>query len=279
MKSETDQQLPKINFSGLVIGTSEWNAVRAEVITALNIYGTFEAVYDPLLDPKLREQVFKKAITDLFDLPADVKSLSATYHSKLYVPNVEAFFIYEENKQSIPSFTALMWPQGNTHFCETMERYVEALKELDQMIKKMIMEALGVEDKHYDEMIQKTEYSLSASHYKTEEDHKDDHQYMGSHTDPTVITIVGQDELDGLEVLIKSTGQWIRPAPYCFIVLVGDSMEALTNGRMQATSHRVVKNKNNSRRYETLFMSIAAKGFIIQAPSELIDETQPASTI
>lgn len=108
---------------------------------------------------------------------------------------------------------------------ETMERYVEALKELDQMIKKMIMEALGVEDKHYDEMFQKTEYSLSASHYKTEEDHKDDHQYMGSHTDPTVITIVGQDELDGLEVLIKSTGQWIRPAPYCFIVLVGDSME------------------------------------------------------
>ncbi|KAH7686603.1 Iron/ascorbate family oxidoreductases protein [Dioscorea alata] len=277
MNSETEQQLRKINFSGLVAGTLEWNAVREEVMNALHVYGSFEAVYDPLQDPKLREKVFKKGITELFDLPVEVKSRSASYRSKLYISNVESIFIYEENKESIPSYTALMWPQGNTHFCETMERYVEALKELDQMIKKMIMEGLGVEDKYDDEMIQKTEYSLSASHYKSEEegDHKDDHQYLGVHTDPHFVTIVGQDEVDGLEVLIKS-GQWIRPAPFSFIVLVGDSMEAWTNGRIQATIHRVVKNKSNSRRYVTLFLSIAAKGFIIQAPSELIDETHPA---
>ncbi|XP_039123431.1 probable 2-oxoglutarate-dependent dioxygenase AOP1 [Dioscorea cayenensis subsp. rotundata] len=185
MNSETEQQLPKINFSGLAVGTPEWIAVRVEVMNALHIYGSFEAVYDPLQDPKLREKVFKKGITELFDLPVDVKSRSASYSNKLYVPSAQGITVYEGNVESIRSFTSVMWPQGNPNFW-------------------MIMEDLGVEDKYYDEMNQKTKYILNASCYKSEEKEDKDEQYMGAHTDPNFITIIGQDEVDGLEVLIKT---------------------------------------------------------------------------
>ncbi|KAH7686602.1 Clavaminate synthase-like protein [Dioscorea alata] len=119
MNSETtDEQpeLPKINFSGLVVGTPEWIAVRTDVMNALHVYGTFEAVYDPQLDPKLREKVFKKCITELFDLPTHVKSRSASYTNKLYVPSAQGITVYQGNVESIQSFTSLMWPQGNPNF-------------------------------------------------------------------------------------------------------------------------------------------------------------------
>ncbi|KAH7686601.1 Iron/ascorbate family oxidoreductases protein [Dioscorea alata] len=271
-KSETQQQLPKINFSGLVVGTPEWIAVRTEVMNALHVYGTFEAVYDPHLDAELREQVFRKAITELFDLPTHVKSLSVSYTSKSYIPSEQGFTVYEGNVESIQSLTSLMWPQGNSHFCETMQRYGEAMKELNEMITRMILESLGV-DKYYDEMTQKTNYMLRAICYKNEEEDKDD-LYMGTHTDIHFLTIVAQHEVDGLEVLIKS-GQWIKPAPYSYIVFLGDSLQAWTNGRVQAIDHRICKNQSHDTRYVTQFMSRGAKEFIIQAPPELIDATHP----
>ncbi|KAH7296887.1 hypothetical protein KP509_26G043500 [Ceratopteris richardii] len=63
------------------------------------------------------------------------------------------------------------------------------------------------------------------------------------HSDLGSITIVMQDEVKGLQ--IKRRGDWIDVIPRkdAFVVMIGDQIEILTNGRYRSIEHRVITNK------------------------------------
>ncbi|MCE0481655.1 hypothetical protein HAX54_039546 [Datura stramonium] len=274
-------KLPKIDFSDedLKPGTLVWNQVKSQVNKALIEYGCFEASFDKI-SVHLRQSIFE-SLQELFDLPLQTKLKNISkkpFHGYVgqypAVPLYESMGIDDANiLEKAEKFTQILWPQGNPTFCKTIQSYSEQLLELDQTIRRMIVESLGVE-KYMDEHMNSTNYLLRVMKYKGPQS-SETKIGLNAHTDKNIVTILYQNQVNGLEVLTKD-GQWINvePAPDTFIVMIGDSLYAWANGRVHSPYHRVMM-KGNEARYSVGLFSIPKAGYKIKAPQELIDEDHP----
>ncbi|XP_016507030.2 putative 2-oxoglutarate-dependent dioxygenase AOP1 [Nicotiana tabacum] len=280
MGSETIK-LPNIDFSNVDLkpGTLVWNQVKSQVHKALVNYGCFEASFDKI-PIHLRKSIFE-SLKELFDLPLQTKIRNIStkpFHG--YVGQYPAVPLYESmgiDDANIPdkaeSFTRILWPEGNPTFCKTIQSYSEQLSELDQTVRKMILESLGVE-KYMDEHMNSTNYLLRVMKYKGPQSN-DTKLGLNAHTDKNIVTILYQNQVNGLEVLTED-GQWINvePTPNAFIVMIGDSLYAWANGRVHSPYHRVMM-RGNEARYSVGLFSIPKAGYKIMAPEELVDEEHP----
>ncbi len=66
---------------------------------------------------------------------------------------------------------------------------------------------------------------------------------MLGHEDVDLFTILPAQEVEGLQVLNRENGKWIRlnPEPGSIILNTGDYMQRVTNDRLPSTTHRVSK--------------------------------------
>ncbi|KAL3366471.1 hypothetical protein AABB24_011250 [Solanum stoloniferum] len=275
-------KLPKINFSheDLKPDTLVWNQVKSQVYKALVEYGCFEAFFDKI-PTNLQKSIFEVS-QEFFDLPLQTKLQNIStkpfygyvgqYHPS--IPLFESMGIIDSNiPHKVEKYTQLLWLQGNPSFSKTIQSYLEQLSKLDQTIRRMIVESLGVE-KYMDEHMNSTNYRLRLMKYK---EPQSDETKIGlhAHTDKNIVTILYQNQVKGLEILTKD-GQWINvdPTPDTFTVMIGDSLHAWTNGRMHAPFHRVMM-RGNEARYSIGLFSIPKARYIIKAPKELVDEDHP----
>ncbi|ESW07711.1 hypothetical protein PHAVU_010G152300 [Phaseolus vulgaris] len=281
MGSEDTPKLPVINFTDLKLEAKDpnWEAVKSQVHRALVEFGCFEAVFDrvPL---ELRKAILG-SLQELFDLPLQTKLLNVSkklFHGYVgqypMVPLFESMgiddaVVYEE----VESLTNTMWPNGNPNFSKTIQSFSEELAELDQIIRKMVLESLGVE-KYLEEHMNSTNYLLRVMKYQGPQT-SDTKLGLSAHTDKNIVTILYQNEVEGLEVLTKD-GTWIsyKPSPHSFVVMIGDSFNAWANGRLHSPFHRVMMSGNETR-YSAGLFSIPKGGSIIKAPEELVDEEHP----
>ncbi|KAJ1429094.1 Oxoglutarate/iron-dependent dioxygenase [Sesbania bispinosa] len=272
-ETETTLKLPAIDFTNLKLeaNSPNWEAVKSQVHKALVEYGCFEAIFDKVpLD--LRKAIFG-ALEELFDLPLQTKLLNVSkkpYHGYVgqypMVPLYESMGIDDANvTDKVESMANILWPDGNPSF--------RHLSELDQIIRKMILESLGVE-KYLDEHLNSTNYLLRVMKYKGPQT-SDTKLGLSTHTDKNIVTILYQNQVEGLEVLTKD-GKWInyKPSPDSFVVMIGDSLHAWSNGRLHSPFHRVMMSGNEAR-YSAGLFSIPKGGYTIKAPEELVDEEHP----
>ncbi|XP_075514268.1 putative 2-oxoglutarate-dependent dioxygenase AOP1.2 isoform X2 [Primulina tabacum] len=229
MGSETIK-LPFINFSELdqESQTSNWESVKDKVKFALQEFGCFEATFDQI-SQNLRNSVFV-GLKQLFDLPLQNKLRNRSnkpYHG--YVGQYAMVPLYESlgidsphDLGSIESFTNLMWSEGNPDFSKSIQSFSQQLSELDQIVRKMVLESLGLE-KYIDEHIESSNYLVRVQKYDFPKGHEAE-LGLTSHTDKNFLTILYQNEVNGLEVLTKD-GQWITvdPSPNSFIVMIGEA--------------------------------------------------------
>nr|QWJ73340.1 alkenyl hydroxalkyl producing 1 [Isatis tinctoria] len=273
--------LPVIDFSDqtLTPGTSKWDKVKADVRKALEDFGCFEAFFGKVSNIELDKSVLK-AMEELFDLPVQTKQRNVSskpFHGYLSHDLYQSLGIDDANvAEKVNDFTQQLWPgHGNNIISETMHEFSKQLVELDVMVRRMIMESFGIE-KYIDEHLNSTNYLIRMMKYTAPPD--DDVQEaklgLGSHTDKNIITILHQYQVDGLEIKTKDE-KWIKvkPSQHSFIVMVGDSLCALLNGRLSSPYHRVVMAKKT--RYSTALFSVPKSVAIIDSPEELVDEEHP----
>ncbi|XP_059664681.1 probable 2-oxoglutarate-dependent dioxygenase AOP1 isoform X2 [Cornus florida] len=274
-------QLPVIDLSDeLKPGTPEWDSVRPRVQQALQEYGCFEAFFNQV-PYELRKSMFG-ATKEIFELPLQTKSgisVETPYSSYMTGESpaepwegmgIEDVLIPEK----LRSFTNLLWPEGNPSFGKTVRSFAEQLSEMDKMIRRMVLESLGVE-KYCGEHIDTTRYTLLPLKYEGPKT-MESKLTLFSHSDKNLFTILYQlNEIDGLEVQRKD-GKWInvKSSPDSFIVMAGDSFHAWTNGRVHAPIHRIMMTGNKTRYSVGLFAS-PKEGGIVKAPNELVDEEHP----
>ncbi|CAH2071850.1 unnamed protein product, partial [Thlaspi arvense] len=261
-------QLPTIDFSGQTLkpGTSKWDEVKADVRKALEDYGSFVASHDkvPLLE--LNKSVFE-AMEELFELPVETKQKNS-----LGIDDANVL-------EKVNDFTHQLWPDhGNKSISETVHWFSEKYAKLAEMVRRMIMESFGIE-KHIEKHLDSTNYLLRMMKYTAAPDDDDDVQEtkigLPSHTDKNIITILHQYQGDGLEVKTKDGNRIkVKPSQDSFIVMVGDSLCALMNGRLHPPYHRVVVVAKKTR-YSTALFSIPKPGVIIDSPKQLVDEEHP----
>ncbi|KAJ8756187.1 hypothetical protein K2173_024734 [Erythroxylum novogranatense] len=281
MGSLNPPALPAVDFSepNLKPGSQGWGSVKFQVRKALEDYGCFEATFNKIpID--LRKAIFK-GLEELFDLPLPTKLRNISkkpFHGYVgqypQVPLFESLGIDDANiPEKIDSVTNLFWPEGNPSFSTTMQSFAEQLSELDQIVRRMIVESLGL-DKYLEEHMNSTNYLLRAMKYKGPKTTETE-VGLSSHTDKNMVTILYQNQVVGLEVETKN-GEWItvKPSEDSFIIMIGDSLNAWLNGRLHSPYHRVMMSGNEAR-YSVGLFSVPKAGYTIKAPEELIDEEHP----
>ncbi|KAJ0006678.1 hypothetical protein Pint_30628 [Pistacia integerrima] len=243
MGSRTPLRLPVIDFSkpNLKPGSPEWDSVKSQVRKALEEFGCFEALFDKV-PVELRKSIFG-ALEALFDLPLQTKLRNLSkkpFHGYVgqypQVPLYESMGIDDANIiEKVESMTNNLWPEGKESFSKTIVSFSEQVSELDQTIRRMILESFNLE-KDRDEHMNSTNYLLR-------------------------VTILYQNQVDGLEVQTKN-GEWIqlKPSPDSFIAMIGDSLYAWTNGRLYSPYHRVMMTGNEARYSAGLFSIPKAAG-------------------
>ena len=108
-------------------------------------------------------------------------------------------------------------------YSKTIQSYSAQISELDQIIRRMVLESLGVE-KYLEEHLGSTNYLLRVMKYKGPQT-TETKLGLNAHTDKNIVTILYQNQIEGLETQTKD-GQWIslKPSPDSFVVMIGDSL-------------------------------------------------------
>ncbi|KAH7656083.1 Iron/ascorbate family oxidoreductases protein [Dioscorea alata] len=282
MASEVSMKIPKIDFSSspdLQPGTDHWDQLRSQVLQALKSFGCFEAVY-PKVSQETR-QAFFSVLEDLFSLPVETKLLNTSEVPTFgYVGHYPHLPLYESlgiSQASLPDnvlkFSNLMWPHGNLNFREVVSLLVGQISDLEKMVRRMVMEELGVE-KYYESNNESIDYLLRMMKYKGPEK-EGVQEGLGSHTDMTMLSILFQNQVSGLQIQTKD-GEWIpvEISPDSFTVMAGDSFLAWSNGRLHAPWHRVMM-EGNEARYSVAVFALPKGGHLVQAPEEMVGEEHP----
>ena len=178
-----------------------------------------------------------------------------------------------------PPDAAFYWPESeiisgllNEDFKQQLKIYFHEMRELGHKLMRIICAAFNVEynpifdDKNMQgSCFDKPMHLLSLLRYDgTISDVNASLFGCGPHTDYGCLTILQLDPaVGGLEVYIENNdkeegidadGNWVEVNPIkgCFVVNAGEMLKRWTNGRVQASLHRVVS-KSNVPRYSIPF--------------------------
>ncbi|WMV50691.1 hypothetical protein MTR67_044076 [Solanum verrucosum] len=94
------------------------------------------------------------------------------------------------------------------------------------------------------------------------------------HYDPTSLTVLHQDSVSGLQVLVDNEWYSIRQNFNAFVVNIGNTFMAVSNGRYKICLHRAVVN-NKTTRKSLAFFIYPDKDKVVSPPTELVDYNNP----
>ncbi|TVU20228.1 hypothetical protein EJB05_36427, partial [Eragrostis curvula] len=215
-------QLPRIDFSGVdpsAPGTGTWSAVRAQVMDALTTTGCFDAHY-PALTPEFRAALFDGAVKPLFALPVEAKrrnyyGADKPFHG--YMGDIPGFYGYESlaivdalKSENVRAFADLVWPDGGNGFCETVHSAAKRMAELEETVRLMVLEELGVA-KYHEPLKASSWHLFRVAEYEAPNAAEKTVRY-GSHQDTNMLSVICQHEVEGLEMRTRD-GDWIVVKP------------------------------------------------------------------
>ncbi|KAL5144964.1 putative 2-oxoglutarate-dependent dioxygenase AOP1.2 [Glycine soja] len=273
MESEREiMMIPCFDFGkALEEGSEEWKEMSKKVREACESHGCFLLVCDEMIPKGVREEFFSN-MEALFDLPEErkMKHISpkpySSYSGKSpVIPLSETFGI-----DDVPLSASA---EAFTNLIETLKIMSSKMLKLSSLILKMIVEDYGIQQ-HYISDVEKMKSSSNSRliKYKIPENNNDSNTGLVSHTDKNALTIICQNEVQGLQVLSK-TDNWIElEIPQNgFVVIVGDILKAWSNGRLHAATHRVMMS-GDKERYSFGLFTMPKEEMDIEVPIELVDE-------
>ena len=142
------------------------------------------------------------------------------------------------------------WPAGMPAFRAAMEAYFDAVGACGADLMRAVAVSLGVAPDFFAGKYRKRLQRTQAVYYPPQpEDAGDDQFGVAPHTDFGCITLLWQDGSGGLEVLERSSRQWMPapPIPGTLVINVADLLARWTNDRYASTPHRVINRSGHER--------------------------------
>ncbi|XP_055808348.1 probable 2-oxoglutarate-dependent dioxygenase AOP1, partial [Solanum dulcamara] len=280
--NSNEMKVPTIDFCKpeLKPGTIQWDTTKSLVLQALQEYGCFKAIYDKFRH-ETKEGMFccSKEIFE-FPLETKMKNLSKKPFSG-YLGQLPTQPLYESvciddllQPASVETFANIFWPEGNPDFCNVVKSYSKPLVELDEMVKRMVLESLGLYI-YVDEFLDLSSFLLRLTNYTAAQGEDGNKLGIGEHTDGNFLTIISQNQVNGLQIL-KKNGEWIdvNSSSNSFVVLSGDSFMHGTNDRLYSPLHRVSMD-GDSDRFSTQLFADPKPDCIIKPPKQFVDKEHP----
>ncbi|BAT97189.1 2-oxoglutarate-dependent dioxygenase [Vigna angularis] len=166
-------------------------------------------------------------------------------------------------------------PQYPPHLRSTIKKYVEETEKLSFKLMELIALSLGLEAKRFEEFFVKDQTSLFRLNYYPTCPSPHLALGVGPHKDVGALTVLAQDEVEGLEV--KHNGDWIRIKliPNSFIINLGDIVQVWSNDAYESPEHRVVVNSEKER-FSYPFFLFPAQETEVKPLEELINDQNPS---
>ena len=109
------------------------------------------------------------------------------------------------------------------HVCRIVyQEYAEAMSDLSLKIMELLGMSLGINRSHFKEFSEDNESIFRLNYYPQ---CKQPNVVLGSgpHCDPTSLTILQQDLVNGLQAFVDNQWQAILPNPQALVVNIGDT--------------------------------------------------------
>ncbi|XP_045790569.1 gibberellin 20 oxidase 1-D-like [Trifolium pratense] len=136
---------------------------------------------------------------------------------------------------------------------EAFQKYCEAMKKLGMKVMEILAISLGVDMSHYKYLFEDGCSIMRCNYYPSCQE-PSVALGTGPHCDPTTLTILHQDQVGGLDVFADKRWQTVTPRSDAFVVNIGDTFTALSNGRYKSCLHRAVVNRYKERRSLAFFL-------------------------
>lgn len=153
---------------------------------------------------------------------------------------------------------ATPWPSDGGAMERTMRLWFAACESVSQRLLDLIGESLGGCEDELKAAFQPASTSfLRLNHYPVDDPLADEAVEPADlgihhHTDAGALTLLLQDEVPGLQVLLDGVWRPVDPLPGAFTVNIGDMVQVWSNDRFRAPLHRV-QAMEQSRRFSIPF--------------------------
>ena len=168
----------------------------------------------------------------------------------------EAFVAGEETREDDPAIVASkglywpnVWPLEPPGFRRAILAYQDAVRGLSRQLMRALAMALDAHEEVLLTHFNKPLSNISLLHYPARPARLGDAELDArAHYDTDVLTILLPGETGGLQVQHRD-GEWleVEPLPDCFVVNIGNMLEAWSGGRFRSTMHRVHPPKGRER--------------------------------
>lgn len=158
----------------------------------------------------------------------------------------KAFFWRDFLKVHVhPKFYFPHKPQG---FSELAREYCERAREVAKGLLGGVSESLGLEEEYLEEWVNwESGFQIFIANLYPPCPQPEVALGMPPHSDHGLLTLLAQNQINGLH--IQHNGKWVpvNAIPNCFLVNTGDHLEIISNGEYRSNIHRAVVNNKATR--------------------------------
>ncbi|XP_024922683.3 gibberellin 20 oxidase 1-D [Ziziphus jujuba] len=282
-------EVPPIDLKGFLSGDSLAISNASRLVNeACRKHGFFHVVNHGV-DPQLIEKAHKymdlffgmtlsekqKAQRKIGEHCGYASSFTGRFTSKLpwketlslrYCPD-------EQSSNIVEDYIVNVLGEDFRQFGKLYQEYCEAMNTLALQIMELFGVSLGVGKEYFREFYENKD-SIMRLNYYPKCQKPDETLGTGPHCDPTSLTILHQDQVGGLQVLVDEKWHSITPLHNAFVVNIGDTFMALSNGIFKSCLHRAVVN-NTSVRKSLAFFLCPNKEKVVIPPRSLVNSQNP----
>ncbi|AES60686.2 putative flavanone 3-dioxygenase [Medicago truncatula] len=278
-------QLPIIDFSDL-IGPNRPQVLQS-LANACERYGFFQVVNHGISEDVINNMM--DVCGNFFDLPFEERGKYMTSDMRAAVRYGTSFSQTKDKVFCWRDFLKLIchplpdylphWPDSPVDLRKVAATYAEETKHLFLRLMEAIVESLGIVESNKEEkdnLIKELEdgSQLMAANFYPPCPQPDLTLGMPPHSDYGFLTLLLQDEVEGLQVQFQEQWFTVQPINNTFVVNVGDHLEIYSNGKYKSVLHRVLVNSSKRRRSIASLHSISFNSTVRPSPT-LIDKANP----
>ncbi|XP_048611025.1 probable 2-oxoglutarate-dependent dioxygenase SLC1 isoform X1 [Brassica napus] len=281
-KPKQNLKLPIIDFAEL-LGPNRSHVLRT-IAEACETYGFFQVVNHGMEGDVSRNMI--EVCKKFFELPYEERSKYMTSDMSAPVRYGTSFNQNKDNVFCWRDFLKLYahplpdylpyWPSSPSDFRSLATTYATETREMFEMMVKAIMESLeidGDDNEAAKELKEGSQMVVVNCYPPCPEPELT--LGMPPHSDYGFLTLLLQDDVEGLQILYRDEWVTIDPIPGSFVINVGDHLEIFSNGRYKSVLHRVLVNSTKPRISVASLHSFPLTSVVKPSPKLIDEHNQP----